>query len=155
MKVHLILNTLPEQTNLNSSLAKCQYYQSHLKTKSDLVSNGQLYIYIFPHLLLYVILVMVSLFNIRFRNEFEVSDIWNGTDKEGWNSENRWERQSDKQQREKKKEKRGVGRGKEGKKKQIISDNFRNNCHVVCHLEINKATNISGEVNLQVIQFRM
>lgn len=29
------------------------------------------------YLLLYVILVMVSLFNIRFRNAFEVSAIWN------------------------------------------------------------------------------
>ena len=29
------------------------------------------------HLLLYVILVMVSLFNMRFKNEFDVSAIWN------------------------------------------------------------------------------
>lgn len=28
------------------------------------------------HLLLYVILVMVSLFSIRFRNEFDISAIW-------------------------------------------------------------------------------
>ncbi len=30
---------------------------------------------------------MVSLFNIRFRNEFEVSDIWNGTDVKGGGAE--------------------------------------------------------------------
>lgn len=48
--------------------------------------------------LLYVILVMVSLFNIRFRNEFEVSDIWNGTDVKGGRAERR-EKDSDRQER--------------------------------------------------------
>jgi len=61
------LTTLPEQTNLIPSLAKGQYH------RSDFVSNGEQKK--LSHLLLYVILVMVSLFNIRFRNEFEVSDI--------------------------------------------------------------------------------
>lgn len=54
-----------------------------------------------------------------------------------------------------KKEKRGVGRGNGGKKKQIISDNFISKWQATWQLFLNKATNISGEVNLPVIQFRM
>lgn len=57
---------------------------------------------------------MVSLFNIRFRNEFEVSDIWNGTDVKGGGAE-QWktdENESDRQARLK-----GRERGSRGSKK--------------------------------------
>ncbi len=47
MKLHLISTILSGQTDMISSLAKCQYNLAHLKTKLDLVSNGQQY-NIFP-----------------------------------------------------------------------------------------------------------
>lgn len=66
---------------------------------------------------------MVSLFNIRFRNEFEVSDIWNGTDVKGGRAEQWKTDEKDRvvDRRGEKGEKEGWG---ESKKKQIISDNF-------------------------------
>lgn len=66
---------------------------------------------------------MVSLFNIRFRNEFVVSDIWNGTDVKGRRAEQWKTDEKDRviDRRGEKGEKEGRG---ESKKKQIISDNF-------------------------------
>lgn len=118
--------------------------------KSDLVPNGQQYKYF--HLLLYVILVMVSLFNIRFRNEFEVSDIWNGTDVkrgrvEQWKQMRRTEWQPAK-------ERRGGGRVKV-KRNRLLVTTLLLNGKTTWQLFLNKATNISGEVDLPVIQLRM